>query len=195
MHDTGKPGRPQDRRGFFRKSLVQLLRPLAGYVEQRVTLPDVRYVLRPPGALSETPFLERCMRCGNCADVCPADAIKLCPTEDGQRSGTPVIDANLAACVVCDDIACTKACPSGALRELHSAASIRMGLALVDEDVCVRSKGEDCRECVDKCPIGSSAITLDKKGRVEVFADGCVGCGVCQLYCPTQPKAIVVDPI
>lgn len=177
-----------------------MLRPLAGYVEQRFNLPAPRLLLRPPGALPEESFLETCYRCGNCAEVCPADAIKLHPGgrgDDAAQAGTPVIDANEAACVVCDDIACTKACPSGALFELTMPAEIHMGLAVVDHRLCVRSHGQDCRECVDKCPIGETAIALTgrKKQTLEVFSDGCVGCGVCQLYCPTQPKAIVVDPI
>ena len=201
MPDNGAQSeQPRDRRAFFRQGLGQLLRPLAGYVEERFNLPTPRMLLRPPGALPEETFLETCYRCGNCAEVCPVEAIKLHPggrsTEDTKMSGTPVIDANEVACVVCDDIACTKACPSGALFELTAPAEIHMGLAIISHNACLRSGGQECRECVDKCPIGESAITLvGRKQNLEVFSDGCVGCGVCQLYCPAQPKAIVVDPI
>ena len=27
---------------------------------------------------------------------------------------------------------------------------------------------------------------------IEVHEEGCVGCGVCEMYCPTEPRAIVV---
>ena len=60
--------------------------------------------------------------------------------------------------------------------------------------MCVRSHGESCTRCVDMCPMGSDAIRFDDNGPPTVLADGCVGCGVCQLYCPTTPKAIVVSP-
>ena len=196
MADTSSSSaRPDNRRQFFRQGLSQLLRPLAGYVEERLNLPEPRIRLRPPGALDEQTFRETCLRCGNCMDVCPADAIRLHPGPDDAMVGTPVINASLAACVVCDDLACTKACPSGALVPLDRPEQIHMGLALVDHRVCVRSKGEECRECVDRCPIGESAITIDKKGRIRVSDAACVGCGVCEQFCPTKPKAIVVDPI
>ncbi len=194
-----QPGRPRDRRQFFRQGFGYLLRPVAGYVEQRFNLPIPRTLLRPPGALPEQQFLETCYRCGNCGDACPAHAIKLHPgggREDESVGGTPVIDAGEAACVVCDDIACTKACPAGALEVITDPADIHMGLAIVEHGLCLRTKGEDCRECVERCPIGAAAITLSgRKKQVEVSSSGCVGCGVCEQYCPTSPKAIMVDPV
>lgn len=192
--ESAQSGPSGGRRAFFRLGLGRMLRPMAGYLEQRIDLPELRPVLRPPGARPESEFLDRCYRCGNCADVCPVSAIRLHPSDDESLGGTPFIDASATACVVCSDIACTHACPSGALEPLTNPAHIRMGLAIVDQAACVRSEGEDCRECIDKCPIGEGAIRLDRKGRVEVLSDGCVGCGVCQLYCPTKPEAIVVDP-
>ena len=189
-------GHPRDRRTIFRLGFKHLVEPVAEYLADRlnVQLPIVRAVLRPPGAVEERAFLATCYRCGNCVDVCPARAIRVLSTEDVQQAGTPYIDPDLAACVVCDDLACIKACPSGALKAVDRRSSIHMGLARVNALVCVRRQGEACTLCVDKCPLGRQAIDLGQSGQVAVDTSGCVGCGVCQFYCPSQPKAVVVDP-
>jgi NAD-dependent dihydropyrimidine dehydrogenase PreA subunit len=57
----------------------------------------------------------------------------------------------------------------------------------------VRSKGEQCTICVDQCPLGATAIEL-REGKIDVHPLGCIGCGVCQYYCPTNPKSITVIP-
>src|SRR5437016_1460265 len=76
-----------------------------------------RTVLGPPGAKLEREFLDTCFRCGACADVCPAKCIILMPGGgDDEQTGTPYVDPDLRACVICDELACMKACPSGALR-------------------------------------------------------------------------------
>ena len=179
------------------------MKPVAEYIEQRFDrldaefdfdLPVQREVLRPPGALPEGEFIERCYRCGNCVDVCPAHAIKVTTGENAESVGTPYIEPSGGACVVCDDLACMKACPSGALGLVEDPAAIRMGMARVDAGVCVRSRGEDCRICVDRCPFGHDAIDISDGGEVSVVSDGCVGCGTCEFYCPTAPKAIVIKP-
>lgn len=180
---------------MFRLGLRRLMEPVAEYIQERleVSLPVIREVLRPPGAVDEKRFLDTCYRCGNCVDVCPAKAIRATTSEDVNQSGTPYIDPDLAACVVCDELACMKACPSGALQQISNPARIRMGLAVVDPARCVRSRGENCTLCIDKCPLAEEAIQLTD-GAIEVLASGCVGCGSCQFYCPTTPKAIVVHP-
>jgi len=185
---------PAGRREFFRHSIHGLLRPLADFLEERLPPPLPEHILRPPGALPETRFLETCYRCGNCAAACPVNAIKLLHVRDAKRTGTPYVEPNVAACVACQEVACTKACPSGALSLITDSRQIDMGLAVVDDNLCVRSRGQDCTLCVDKCPIGRDAIRLDEAGWVYVIKEGCVGCGVCQLYCPTTPKAVVVHP-
>jgi MauM/NapG family ferredoxin protein len=185
----------QHRRAVFLKGLGRLIQPLAQFIEDRVDipLPVLRTVLRPPGALPEREFLQTCYRCGNCMDVCPARCIRPMSGADLEQSGTPYIDPDLSACVICDELACMKACPSGALRLVSGITQIRMGRAAVDYAICVRSAGEACTLCVDKCPLGAAAIGLDEAGAVAV-RDGCVGCGVCQFYCPTNPKAVRVEP-
>lgn len=195
---------PHDRRRFFSAGLSRLLQPLTHYVEGKLpfALPQLRTVLRPPGAIPEKQFVETCLRCGACVDACPAHAIVPSPRERPRDGGTPFVDPEKAACVICDELACMKACPSGAL-ELVDRLDIRMGLARWRENHCLRSNGEDCTICIDKCPLGATAIRLDN-GRVAVIAPndsdehgmgrGCTGCGICQLYCPTHPKAIIVEP-
>ena len=69
-----------------------------------------------------------------------------------------------------------------------------MGTAVWRSSSCLRSTGDSCTICIDKCPLGSAAIEL-KSGRVAVKPLGCIGCGVCQQECPTSPKSIVVIPI
>lgn len=193
---------PHSRRGFFATSLSRLLRPLAEAIEERLPmeLPVVRMHLRPPGAIEEKAFLETCYRCGSCVDACPVGAILQKKSgEEDETNGTPVIAANVRACVVCDKLACMNACPSGALK-LVDKYGIRVGLAVVNHELCVRGKGEECRECIDRCPMGKTAIQLWSNGMVNIIdpertGRGCVGCGVCQQYCPVEPqKAIQIKP-
>ena len=201
--------KPIDRRRFFRQGLRELLKPLADAAEpiERLlaeleslngtppppprTFP-LKPILRPPGALDEERFRETCSRSGECVNACPAQAIKIDPT--GRRGGgAAYIDATEMPCVVCDGLYCMEVCPSGALQKTPRF-EIDMGTASWREEFCVRSHGEDCTICIDQCPLGSAAIKLDENGKVDVIEQGCIGCGVCEHYCPTTPKAIEVIP-
>lgn len=72
--------------------------------------------LRPPGALDEKDFLASCIKCGQCVQVCPVQAIKLADLVDGMGVGTPMIDAREQACdFSCDAVQCILACPTGSL--------------------------------------------------------------------------------
>lgn len=72
--------------------------------------------LRPPGALDEKDFLASCIKCGQCVQVCPVQAIKLADLVDGMGVGAPYIDARDQACdFSCDAVQCILACPTGAL--------------------------------------------------------------------------------
>jgi len=200
--------RPVNRRNFFREGLRELLKPLGEIIEpfenalgglselekaapkpKPTPTPPAWGFLRPPGALEERQFLQTCSRCATCVNVCPAQCIKI---EPGKAGGAPYIDPNVMPCVVCDGLLCMRDCPSGALVPT-ALGLIDMGTAVWKQELCVRSRGEDCTICIDQCPIGAVAIEL-RDGKIHVIEDGCIGCGVCQNYCPTNPKSIVVVP-
>ena len=225
--------RRQVLRGALAAAGLVLLQPLAA-------LPFVRRLrerLRPPGALEEGRFLGACIKCGQCVQVCPVQAISLADASDGLGVGTPYIDPRLQACdFSCDALSCILACPTGALSHaLKQKEEVRAGLArLARPDACLARRGEPfrgaargtafdgrlryeevdrwtpiavrdhpyeravCDLCVLECPIGSSALGLvpleGSAGRMTPeVRSGCVGCGVCEMICPAEPAAIVVD--
>lgn len=184
------------RRGFFKEALNQLIQPVAELIDTQFPetgSPKPNRLLRPPGALPETEFLQTCHRCGNCVKNCPAAAIFPAPDTEPETAGTPYIDPDEQPCVICDSLACMYVCPTGALQQVY-AEDINMGVAVFNADTCLRTKNIACTYCVDTCPIGADAIHLTPEGTIAVVPAGCTGCGVCQYACPTSPKSIVVQP-
>ena len=200
------------RRQFFRRGFGELLKPFAASLEPLAktlsqfdrdtrgaaspadpkTIP-LQLWLRPPGALPEKKLAEVCSKCGDCVRVCPAEAIKI-DSLGVLGDGLPYIDADTAACVACEGLQCMSACPTGALLPTP-LAQIKMGTAVWRSQHCTRhTRHDDCRQCVDICPMGETAIDL-LFNDVVVKPLGCIGCGLCQLHCPTSPKAIAVIPI
>jgi ferredoxin-type protein NapG len=105
--------------------------------------------LRPPGAikspLDEQQFLASCIKCGQCVQVCPVNALKLTDIGDGFGIGTPYIDAREQACdFSCDGLQCVLACPTGALtHDLDYPADSRMGFARLDKPTaCLAMQGK-----------------------------------------------------
>lgn len=100
--------------------------------------------LRPPGALDEKDFLASCIKCGQCVQVCPVQAIKLADLVDGFGVGTPYIEARKQACdFSCDAVQCVLACPTGALTsEKPGFAHVRPGAPLAAKPTLL-SKQDD----------------------------------------------------
>ena len=195
--------------------------------------------LRPPGAIDEDEFLAACIKCGQCVQVCPVQAIKLGDLHEGLGVGVPHITARAQACdFSCDAVQCVLACPTGALtHKIDKKEQVRMGVAeLAQPDLCLARKGQGfkglargaayqgtlrypeidrwkpkpvashpydldpCDLCVRQCPI-EGAISLktvaglpNDTAKTPVVTDKCVGCGVCEMICPTEPAAIRIVP-
>ena len=101
--------------------------------------------LRPPGALLEQKFLASCIKCGQCVQVCPVEAIKLAELDEGFGVGSPYLDARAQACdFSCDGLQCVLACPTGALtHEINYPHETDMGIAkIVRPDTCLAVLGQ-----------------------------------------------------
>jgi len=149
---VGRRGAPRrlSRQQERRRSVIRalLLSALLLVLQPLLWLPVARRLekrLRPPGALEERRLLAACIKCGQCVQVCPVEAIKLADADEGLGVGVPYIDARAQACdFSCDALRCILACPPGALSHaLKAPADVRAGLAeLVRPDACLARRGE-----------------------------------------------------
>ncbi|MDH5391748.1 MAG: 4Fe-4S dicluster domain-containing protein [Gammaproteobacteria bacterium] len=150
--------------------------------------------LRPPGALpDDEAFVEACIGCGLCGEICPVKCIQFDIRQGGNELYTPFIDPVVKACILCDK--CMEVCPTEALTKTERQ-DIKMGLAQIDRMTCYPwvDRGV-CGACVTICPLGEKAIKFDFANiyRPTIVDRGCVGCGLCVEVCPhpSLPIAIV----
>lgn len=153
-----------------------------------------RNYLRPPGALKDdAAFVEACIGCGLCGEVCPPRCIRFHARDGGRKVNLPYIDAAEKACILCNK--CMEACPTEALR-VTPLERIDMGIARIDRTACYPwvDRGV-CGACVSVCPLGKEAIVFKMWNQYRpVIKQGCVGCGLCVEVCPHPSKPIwIVD--
>lgn len=142
--------------------------------------------LRPPGALSEPDFLEKCIRCGLCGDVCPNQCINYFDLGAGKNAGTPYIVPREQGCMLC--MKCTQVCPSGSLqpieRELEDIqAKVKMRRAVLDPNLCYSYNMRTCGVCYRACPLQDVAMKIGMYEQPILIAENCVGCGNCERIC------------
>lgn len=193
--DSGEP--TMTRRQALALALTATGSLAAGFL-LRGAQPAAAAPLRPPGALPERDFLAACIRCFQCASVCPNQCIRFTGLGAGLRAAdTPHIRAREQACILC--MRCTQACPTDALEPIADdpdaiLKSVKMGVAEVNESLCYSYAGRTCGVCYYACPFQDVAIRLQKNAQPVVIKDSCVGCGNCERACIHLPQAIRVRP-
>jgi polyferredoxin len=135
---------------------------------------DVNYqskIIRPPGAVEERAFLERCIRCAECMKVCPNNALHPAFLEAGiEGIWTPILIARIGycehSCVLCGQV-----CPTGAIQKISEKEKLGIGVPAIKIGTAFYDHGR-CLPWSMQTP-----------------------CIVCEEFCPTSPKAIWVEEV
>jgi polyferredoxin len=134
---------------------------------------DVNYqskVIRPPGAVEERAFLERCIRCAECMKVCPNNALHPAFFEAGVEGlWTPILIARIGYCEF-SCVLCGQVCPTGAIQKITEKEKmgieqppIKIGTAFYDHGRCLPwSMQTPCIVCEEFCPTSPKAIWVEE---------------------------------
>ena len=179
------------RRDFLKDSVLSTVKAAQEFVKEAEGLhkeqapaPVRLDWLRPPGAVEEPLFLERCTKCNDCVKACPPHAIVAHPND-----GTPVLYADQSPCLLCEDFPCAAACGTDALVPVAYSREVRMGTAAISQRLC--TAGQGCHACVSKCPTDALAMNFESLC-LSVATELCVGCGMCEMICKTVNDHVAI---
>ncbi|MDR0884435.1 MAG: RnfABCDGE type electron transport complex subunit B [Oscillospiraceae bacterium] len=117
-----------------------------------------------------------CIGLGDCAVVCPYDAIRVCP--DG------IARVESEKCRACK--ACVAVCPKDLIvlvQKEHPVPAVLCCSTLKGGDtrkVCTKGC-IGCKKCEKVCPNGAAKVT---NFMARIDADRCIACGECAKVCP-----------
>ena len=129
-------------------------------------------LVRPPGALPESAFLSRCIKCGQCMRICPTNVIHPAGLQGGiEGLWTPVLNFRIgtSGCQF-NCIACGNLCPTAAIRPITlderlgrnqyaDKGPIKIGTAFVDRGRCLAwAMDRPCIVCQENCPVSPKAV-------------------------------------
>ncbi|GAB4560707.1 MAG: 4Fe-4S binding protein [Haliangiales bacterium] len=172
--------------------------------------------IRPPGSVAEPEFLERCIKCDQCINVCPTNVLQPSTLAQGGLEGlwTPVMDFSVGFCQL-NCTLCSEVCPTGAIQKTELAAKlglaeheergpIRVGTAFFNRGRCLPwSMETPCVVCEEVCPVSPKAIGTYEEEIVRwdgtkvtlnkpyMRPELCIGCGICEHECPVVDDAAV----
>lgn len=168
-------------------------------------------IVRPPGGQDEERLWGSCIRCEKCYEVCPRSVIVPAALEQGlMNARTPTLTLNGNWCDWCAEEnggvpLCVESCPTQALSLPADATAENtvLGIAVLNEDLCLAYRLTGCRFCYDACEY--EAMGLNEIGQPFVLNDICNGCGACQSVCVSlesgsvaggiDVRAITVQPV
>jgi len=172
--------------------------------------------IRPPGSVEESEFLERCIKCDQCINVCPTNVLQPSGLAEGGLEGlwTPVMDFSVGFCQLNCSL-CSEVCPTGAIQKIsvekklglaehQEEGPIRLGTAFFNRGRCLPwSMETPCVVCEEVCPTSPKAIgTYDEEitrwdgtkvvlNKPYMRPELCIGCGICEHECPVIDDAAV----
>lgn len=172
--------------------------------------------IRPPGSVAEPEFLERCIKCDQCVNVCPTNVLQPATLSEAGLEGlwTPVMDFRTGFCQL-NCTLCSEVCPTGAIQKIdlgkklgrgeHEAAGpVRLGTAFFNQGRCLPwSMETPCVVCEEVCPVSPKAIgTYEQEitrwdgkqvllNKPYMRPELCIGCGICEHECPVQDDPAV----
>ncbi len=193
------------RRAFVGSSLAGISLPFMLAVRPFKRHPEPG-LIRPPGALSEAQFLGRCVRCGECMQVCIGNALHPALTEAGiEGLFTPRLIPRIGYCEY-NCTLCGQVCPTGAIQRLpaNTKQTTVIGRAFIDRNRCLPfAKGVPCIVCEELCPTPQKAIGFREVSVQNEFGqtvrlkqpyvidDLCIGCGICENKCPLPGRSAI----
>lgn len=117
-----------------------------------------------------------CLGKGDCAAVCPVDAI--CIIDDVAR-------INTNTCIGCG--ACVKTCPKNIISLVPYSAKTVVMCSNLEKGAVARKECKNaciaCKKCEKLCP--ENAITVENN-LAKIDFEKCTGCGICVENCPTK---------
>lgn len=180
-----------------------------------------RKAIRPPGTVAEAEFLERCIKCDQCINVCPTNVLQPATLEESGLEGlwTPVMSFTTGFCQL-NCTLCSEVCPTGAIQKIdikkklglaeHAAdGPIVLGTAFINRGRCLPWAMETpCVVCEEVCPVSPKAIGSyhetvtrwdGKKVSLQkpyIRPELCIGCGICEHECPVvDDRAVYVTAV
>ncbi|HIA28257.1 MAG TPA: 4Fe-4S dicluster domain-containing protein [Planctomycetes bacterium] len=173
-------------------------------------------LIRPPGSVEESEFLEKCIKCDQCINSCPTNVLQPATWAEGGLEGlwSPVMNFNIAHCQLKCTL-CSEVCPTGAIRkitveeklgkgEFVDKGPIVLGTAFFDLGRCLPHAMQiPCVVCEEVCPVSPKAIQTHDEEIKTVFDEVvvlnkpfivpelCIGCGICQAECPVRDQRAV----
>jgi len=202
-----------------RRAFMSAMLGVSGYAVARASgASDKNFkkeVIRPPGSVEESGFLERCIKCDQCIRACPTNVLQPTLLEAGiEGIWTPILNMKIGWCEL-NCTMCSQVCPTGAIQRITipektgtgdfaDQGPIKLGTAFYDHGRCLPWTMETpCVVCEEVCPTSPKAIysrevTITKRDgnpitlrRPYVDPSLCIGCGICEHECPVKDLAAI----
>ena len=121
---------------------------------------------------------ETCIGCGKCVEACPKNIITMAPEDKLNHIRCSPHEPGKVVSKICE-VGCI-GCSLCAKACPVDAITMEGDLAVIDYEECI-----NCGLCAEKCPTGTITFEGKKIKSIEI-TDDCVGCTLCVPACPVD---------